>query len=524
MIGAYRRRDGQPWSHAVNRPADQRGGPRSAITHPSCRGTCGGVRYDDAQEGGSGPQAAAGTLRRYPVDVDYRTVIVGGGISGLAAAFELRRRRPDWSLLVLERGATPGGWVRSSSHDGFRFDWGPNGFQPAPRTMELVEQLGLTGSLVPASESSRARYLYRDWGLRKVPLKPQQLLGSGLLSPAGKLRLLLEPLLAGRPSVEPGEESVFEFVRRHFGREVAALSEPMVMGITAGDAHRLSLDALFPALRRLESEHGSLLRAVAGRKRGPRGPALYSLEPEGMGTLTTTLASRLGSSVHLGEPVSGLVRREQGGFELRLEGGESVGAERVVLAVPAYEAARLLAPVSPAAAAQLAAITYADVSVLALGYHRVDVPRILEGFGFLVPRGEGVRSLGVLWTSSLFPNRAPERKVLLRVIAGGPLDPRFNGLDDRDALAAVRRDLRVTMGITAEPVLARRLAFPRAIPQYELGHRSRVVAAMKATHDLAAAPGRLVLAGNAYHGVAVNDCIRDADRVVDELLAEADGA
>lgn len=452
--------------------------------------------------------------------MDYRTVIVGGGISGLAAAFELQRRRPDWSLLVLEREATPGGWVRSSSHDGFNFDWGPNGFQPAPRTLELVEQLGLTESLVPASESSRSRYLYRDWGLRKVPLKPWQLLGSGLLSPAGKLRLLLEPLLAGRSSrIAAGEESVYGFVRRHFGSEAAALSEPMVLGITAGDARRLSVDALFPALRRSESEHGSLLRALAaGRKRRPPGPALYSFEPAGMGTLTAALANRLGSSLRSGEAVAEIARRKQGGFELHLEGGGIVGAEQVVLAVPAYEAARLLSPLSPAAAAPLAAIPYADVSVLALGYHRIDVPRVLDGFGFLVPRGEGVRSLGVLWTSSLFEGRAPERSVLLRVIAGGSLDPGFNLLDDDEAVSAVRRDLRLTMGITAEPVLVRRLAFPRAIPQYEIGHPARVAAAMATTLEVGGAPGRLILAGNAYHGVAVNDCVRDADRVVDELL------
>jgi oxygen-dependent protoporphyrinogen oxidase len=450
----------------------------------------------------------------------YRVAVIGGGIAGLAAAFALTRRRPDWPIVVLEKESEAGGLVRSSSEEAFTFDWGPNGFQPAPRTLELVDALGLRERLVPASPLARNRYLYRDGGLRRVPLKPQELLASELLSPAGKVRAALEPLFARRSAPErPEEESVHDFIARHFGREAAsALAGPLVTGVSAGDARRLSLDALFPAFRRLESEHGSLIRAMlASRGRRPGGPALYSFTGGGMGVLTGALAERLSGSLRSGTGVEALRRSESGGYELLLAGGERLRAERVLLATPAWEAAGLLEPLAPGAAASLAAIPYADVSVLSFGFHRIDVPHALDGFGFLVPRGEGVRSLGVLWTSSLFRDRAPEGAVLLRVIAGGALDAGFAALDEEDAVATVRRDLRVTMGITARPRSVRRLSFAGAMPQYELGHGARVARAMAEVREL----GGLALAGSAYFGIAVNDCVRDAERVASEIVSDA---
>jgi oxygen-dependent protoporphyrinogen oxidase len=465
------------------------------------------------------PAVPGSVSSEYPGRVDYRVAVIGGGVSGLAAAFELRRRRPDLPLLVVEEQPVAGGKLRSSSRDGFTFDWGPNGFQPAPRTLGLVDQLGLRERLQPASERARRRYLFRDGGLRPVPLRPREFLRSELLSPAGKARVALEPLLYRKPLPSPGEESVFRFVARHFGGEAArALAGPLVVGVTAGDAERLSLDALFPALRRLEAEHGSVLRGMAA-KRGSRSaaPALYSFTGGGMGVLAVTLGEKLADAIRMGSGVEAL-GRVSGGFELRLTGGETLSAERVVLATPAFEAARLLGPLSPEAAAALAGIRYADVSVLAFGFHRIDVPHLLDGFGFLVPRGQGVRSLGVLWTSSLFESRAPGEAVLLRVIAGGELDPEFSLLDDDQAIAAVRRDLRLTMGINAEPLFLERISLARALPQYELGHRERVGRAMEEARRAG-----VVLAGNAYAGIAVNDCVRDADRVVDELLGQAAG-
>lgn len=235
-----------------------------------------------------------------------------------------------------------------------------------------------------------------------------------------------------------------------------------------------------------------------------------------MQRLVEALWSALPSPVRLGASVQALQPSEAGGgYLLAIEDAAPERVDTVILATPAPTSAALLRPLVPAAAEALAAIPYAGVRVFGLGFDRVDVPRTLDGFGFLVPRGEGVRSLGVLWTSALYPQRAPDGKTLLRVLAGGRLDPGMLALSDDEALHAVRRDLRLTMGIAAEPEFVEAVRWERAIPQYTLGHEARVRAAEQA---LAALPGTH-LAGNAYRGVGVNDCVRDARRVVAAVTA-----
>ncbi|MEX2536400.1 MAG: protoporphyrinogen oxidase [Trueperaceae bacterium] len=454
----------------------------------------------------------------------HNVIVIGGGISGLTAAFELRKRRPGWSILVLEKEDVAGGKVRSGSIDGFTVDWGPNGFQAAPHTLELVEELGLEAKLSPASDHARYRYLYRDGSLRRVPVKPREFLATELLSPAGKLRAALEPLL-GRRYANGTDESVHDFVARHFGGEAArTLAATMVLGITAGDSRRLSAGALFPRMRQMERDHGSLLRAMAssrgsstrGSSKGRRsaGAALYSFKPGGMGELTAALGRHLGDDLRTGTEVEMVNAGNGGGYEVTLTSGERLQTEQLVVATPAYTSARLLGPILAGATDALEQIPYAQVDVLVMAYHRVDVAHPLDGFGFLAPRGEGVRSLGAIWTSSLFEESAPAGTVFLRVLAGGVLDPGFGELEDAQAFAAVAHDLRLTLGVTAEPIFSQRISIPRAIPQYELGHRGRVERAMAAARHW---PG-LVLAGNAFHGVAVNDCVRDALRVADEMV------
>ena len=337
-----------------------------------------------------------------------------------------------------------------------------------------------------------------------------------MLSPFEKVRAALELFI--KPSGH--EETVHDFVARHFGKGFAdAFAGAAVLGVTAGDAKELSVDALFPRLRGLEREHGSLLRGLIKQqreaKKNPK-PAgrLTSFKAGGIGRLIEALRRQLGDNLKIGTTVTGLSPTHQG-YKLTLSSGETFSADTVVLATPAFVSARLLRNLSPTAASLLADIPYADVVVFGLGYDRIDVPQALDGFGFLVPRGEGVRSLGVLYSSSLFPQRAPAGKVLLRVICGGTLEPDFIGLSDEKALATVRRDLRVTMGVTAEPEFVTQAKWPKGIPQYLLGHREKVAAAEDALREY---PG-LHLTGNAYRGVGVNDCVRDAQRVVLELKA-----
>ncbi len=463
-----------------------------------------------------------------------RVAVVGAGITGLATAYRLEAARPGWEVVVLEAGDHVGGKARTTVRDGYTVDWGPNGFlTSAPETLRLAHGLGLEAELQTAADVARRRYLYLDGGLRPLPTGPATFFASEVVPPLGRLRAALELALAGRAD---GEESVHAFLQRHFGRTFSdALADAFVSGITAGDPRELSVDALFPRLRAMERAHGSLVRALlSGQRRARRrardtapgaGDAsrpsgrLTSFRHGGMQRLLDALQGALKGPVRLETRVEGLGAAADGGYRLRLAGpgaGSASGAfDDVVLTVPAPAAADLLRAHRPVAADALAAIPYAGVRVFGLGFDRIDVPRILDGFGFLVPRGQGVRSLGVLWTSTLYPQRAPDGKVLLRVLAGGRLDPAMLELAEDEALAAVRRDLRVSMGVVADPEFVETARWPQAIPQYTLGHAARLAVLDEALADL---PG-VHLAGNAYRGVGVNDCVRDAERVVSALTA-----
>ncbi|MDZ7708390.1 MAG: protoporphyrinogen oxidase [Trueperaceae bacterium] len=465
-----------------------------------------------------------------------RVVIVGGGISGLATAFRVREALPGASLTVLEKQPDAGGIARSDAVDGYVVDRGPNGFLTnVPESVELARALGLEDDLAPATDAARHRMLYQRGELRSLPTGPAAFLTTGLLSPVAKARVALEPFVRRAPP--DVDETVHRFAQRRLGRAFAdAFIAPMVLGITAGDARLTSVGALFPRLKRLEDEHGGLFRGMLARQRearaqpdsagGPAGPGgrLTTFRGGGIERLIDALRDDLGSIVRTGHEVTRIVADAGGDgdsdgarYRVELDVGDVVAADVLIVATPAFVAAKLLADVLPEAKDDLEAIPYAGVRVLGLGYAREHVPRPLDGFGFLVPRGQGVRILGCLWTSTLFPWQAPEGKALLRVIAGGVPDPEFVQLNDDEALAVVQRDLETTMGITAEPEMVHHVRWEKAIPQYWQGHRERVARIMAAA---GARPG-LLLTGNAYYGIGVNDCARDANRVAEAVSASA---
>ena len=441
-------------------------------------------------------------------------VIIGGGLAGLSTAFFLQQARLEFKITVLERDAEAGGKVRATQREGYTVDWAANGFLPnVPDTLELARELGL--GLHEAAEVAKYRFLYKNGALQKLPASPPAFLASNLLLPSEKLRAAAEPVL-GRASDQ--EESVYDFVARHFGRGVAEVfAGPFVLGITAGDAKKLSLDALFPRFRALERQHGSLVRGLMAQQRNarknpdPDQPKRLTSFPGGSGALVSALQERFMGRLETAVTVKQL-RPTGGAFEITVS-GERLEADAVVLATPSFVSAELVQPFAPDGASALNEIPYADVQVFGLGYNRIDVPNALDGFGFLVPRGEGVRVLGVLYSSSIFPGQAPDGRVLLRAIAGGTLDPEFADLSPDEALSAVRRDLRVMMGIVAEPELVEHVPWPRGIPQYELGHLGKV---SRAKDALAEYP--VFLTGNAYHGVGVNDTVRDAQQTAQKLL------
>lgn len=459
----------------------------------------------------------------------FEFAIVGGGIAGLSTAYEILQVRPEASLVVIEAAARLGGNIRTTHDEGFTVEWGVNGFlDNVPETLDLVGRLGLDGNLLRAAESAGRRFIFREGRLREVPLHPGRFLASDLLSLKGRLRVLGEPFARARPE---GDETVFDFAARRIGREAAAiLVDAMVSGVYAGDSRALSLASTFPRMREMEETHGSLVRAMIHMRRearsgsrnardsrarsggGPVGPGgvLTSFD-RGMETLIRRLSDivgadriRLATEVKEVSPVP-----SPGGYSLRVAANGSYGmieAGRVIVAAPARAAARFLSPLDEGLSEGLAGIAYAPLAVVALAYRGADLAQVPQGFGFLAPHGQGLRILGCLWDSSIFPPRAPEGSVLVRGMIGGACDADAERLSDPDLEETMRHDLRIAMGIDAKPRKTWIFRHPLGIPQYTLGHGERMD---RITACLVRHPG-LELVGNSYHGVAVNSCVKEA--------------
>jgi oxygen-dependent protoporphyrinogen oxidase len=449
-----------------------------------------------------------------------RVVIIGAGISGLALAYRLTQRDPTFQVTVLEKNDRPGGTVQTLRRDGFLVEAGPNGFlDTQPTTLALCRELDLGDRLIPASESSsRNRFLFLGGQLKSLPSSFGSFLKSDLLSWRGKWTLLLERFRA--PRRDGGDESVSSFARRRGGPEVETLADALVTGIHAGDPDRLSAAAAFPRLAAFEREHGGIFKGMAAAAKRRRAEAkargevyqrpgrMWSFR-EGLGLLIHTLSERLPSPPLLGVEVSSLHKNANGTWLVRAEGRDAWTADTVVLACPAYRQAALLDALDRPLAEEIAGIAYNAVAVIGLGYRQLDVPGSLDGFGYIAPQRDRRDVLGVQWCSSIFPGRAPAGAVFLRAIAGGWNRPDIVGWDDDRLVQAVRAELRLALGIEAAPIFHEIIRWPRAIPQYHLGHLDRL---LRIEARLSALPG-LFLTGNAYHGVALNDCTNQATQL-----------
>ncbi len=454
----------------------------------------------------------------------HQVIIVGAGISGLALAFRLHRALPSLDLLILEQRSRPGGTVWTERRDGFQVEIGPNGFLDSkPSTVALCRDLGLGERLVPASEAAgRNRYLFLDGKLKALPAGIGALVRTDLLSWRGKLGLLAERFRPRRR--ERGDESIDHFARRRAGNEVAnVLADALVTGIYAGDPTLLSLPATFPHLAALEAEYGSLIKGFGRQAKERRRAAAARGEPyqrpgrmwsfrEGLRLLIETLRERLPRPPVLGVGIRRLERTEvtesgRPGWVVAAEGRERWTAEAVVLACPAYQQAVIVADLDCELADAIGAIAYNQVVVVALGYRREDVPGDLDGFGYIAPQRTRRDVLGVQWCSSIFPERAPPGQVLLRAMCGGWHRPEVVGWDEDRLLTAVRDDLCQALGIVRPPIFHTIARWDRAIPQYHLGHLERVAH----IEERAGRHPGLFLTGNAYHGVALNDCTEQAE-------------
>jgi len=480
-----------------------------------------------------------------------RIVVIGGGVAGLTTALHIRDGAGEIAggveVLLLEGGDRVGGNIRTDRDDGWIIECGPNGYlDNVPTTPALVKRLKLERRVQPADERAAKRFLYRHGRLNLLATNPIAFLASPVLSLRGRLRILFEPLSGFS---KPGrDETVYEFGKRHIGHEAATvLIDAMVSGVYAGNIHELSLASTFPKMAEMEAKHGSLVKAMMARGRerraakkraavmrgrgedveeltqpgGPAGPGgtLTSFD-DGLDVLVSALARELGDSVRLRCTVKRIKRDSSTGgpsakpWNVVVEGGASLQCDAVMLAVPAAPAVPLVQPLDATLADTLCAIRSAGLAVVALGYEAEAIGGAPDGFGFLVPRGTGPRILGCLWDSSLFPGRAPNGKVLLRVMIGGAHDPQAVTLDDDTLLGIVRRDLRTTMGIDAEPVLARIYRHPNGIAQYTVGHQQRLDTIHQRLERL---PG-LWVTGSSYYGVSMNACITRAGEQAEEIL------
>jgi oxygen-dependent protoporphyrinogen oxidase len=451
-----------------------------------------------------------------------RILIIGGGISGLALAYRLEQRLPAAEVLVLEQQARVGGTIDTIERDGFRVEAGPNGFlDTKPATIDLCRELGLGQRLTAASEAAgRNRFLLLDGRLCRLPSGLLSFLTSDVLSWRGKYRLLTERFRPSRR--ESGDESIDAFARRRVGDEIAeTLVDAFVTGIHAGDPTLLSVQAAFPRLAAFEREQGSVTRGFAHARRqrraeaGTRTGRMWSFR-EGLGLLIATLRERLRTPLLTGVSVRTVERDAQAGiWRVRAEGRDAWTADAVALTCPAYQQAALLDGFDAQLAQAIGSIPYNRVVVVGLGYRTADVPVSTEGFGYLSLQRSRRDVLGVQWCSSIFPGRAPPGQVLLRAMCGGWHRPEVVDWDDERLLQAVRLELAQTMGIQASPVFHHIVRWHRAIPQYHLGHLDRVAAI--ATR--AASHAGLFLGGNAYHGVAMNDCVEQAGMLAERMAA-----
>jgi oxygen-dependent protoporphyrinogen oxidase len=457
-----------------------------------------------------------------------RVVIVGAGISGLALAHRLQALLPAAEILTLEEQARPGGVIDSVRRDGFLIESGPNGFLDSnPVTVDLARALGLGEQLLPASEpAGKNRFLFLDGRLRLLPSSLVSFLRSDLLSWTGKLDLLAERFRPRRR--DPAEESIDSFARRRAGREVArTLADAFVTGILAGDPRLLGLEACFPRLAAFEREHGSVQAGLAAARRQRRAnarPADTAAIPArarmwsfsaGLRTLVDALAASLRQAPLTGAGVR-RIRREAGAWLVEAGGASAWHGDAVVLACPAYRQAEVLGDLDADLAERVGGIAYNRVAVVVLGYRREDVPHRLDGFGYLTPQRQGRDVLGVQWCSSIFPgHRAPAGLVQLRALCGGWQRGEMLDWSDDRLLAAVRSELACSLGVRAAPVMHHIVSWQRAIPQYLVGHLERLA---WIEQRLLRHPG-LFLAGSAYRGVAINDCVEQAGVVAERVAA-----
>jgi protoporphyrinogen/coproporphyrinogen III oxidase len=433
-----------------------------------------------------------------------KVLIVGGGISGLSAAYYLNKAgvRPT----LVEKAAHLGGVIRTSVQQGCVLEAGPDSFMAAkPWAMDLIREVGLADQVIGSNDHLRVTYILKhgklvplpDGLMMMVPTKILPLVGTRLLSWGTKIRMGLE-LLRRPPKAPLADRSVYDFLLDHYGQEsIDYLAEPLLAGVYGGDPREMSVNSVLARFVEIETKYGSLTRGVLAAPR-PKG--------SGSGSLFRTLKNGLGQLVDALQPSADVrqgavesLERNGPGFRVRV-GGDWIEADRVVLATPAGDAARLLQPWNGNLADLLQAVPYTSSVTMSLGYRKDTFDHPLNGFGFLVPKRERKLMAACTWVGNKFSYRVPDDMVLLRCFMGGDA----LGETDDSLVEAARRELRSIMGIQAVPVFHSIARWPNSMAQYTVGHEKRLQQIESIVKDI---PG-LHLVGNGYRGIGLPDCIK----------------
>jgi oxygen-dependent protoporphyrinogen oxidase len=461
-----------------------------------------------------------------------RVVVIGGGISGLAAAHRLRELDPSVDVVLIEASARLGGTLRTDHREGFLLERGPDSFiSEKPEAVALAKRLGIESRLIETNPDHRRSFIVRNGRLRPVPegfqlLAPARIwpfITSDIFSLAGKARMAADLVLPRKSANGVSDESLSSFVRRRLGREaLERMAQPMVGGIYTADPETLSLRATLPRFLDLERDHRSLILGMLRKARSQTGTsgARYSLFlsfDEGMEVLVKALTETISNcEIRLNTTVAAIERHSGWIINTSFENqpGETLEADAICLAVPAYTAAELLSSFNQPLGTQLKRIKYASTATINFAYHRDAINHPLDGFGFVVPFVEKRSLIACTFSSVKFPGRAPNDHVLLRAFVGGALQPDLFALDEPEMLQRVERDLRELLQIRSEPLFTEVSKWQNSMPQYEVGHLDRVAAIENSVREL---PG-LALAGNAYRGAGIPDCIRSGETAAERLL------
>ncbi|HEV2396754.1 MAG TPA: protoporphyrinogen oxidase [Candidatus Sulfotelmatobacter sp.] len=458
-----------------------------------------------------------------------RIGIIGGGISGLSAAFaleEFRRSGVELEYVLYEASSRLGGVLRTEKIDGCLVEAGPDSFvTEKPWAADLCRTLGLSEELIGSNDADRKTYILTRGRLVEMPdglmfMVPTKILPTGfspLFSWKTKLRMTQE--LFHPPRAVDRDESVADFVERHYGREmVDRLADPLLSGVYGGESASLSVRAVLPRFAEMERTHGSLGRAMLAARKKMRGskksaPPLFTSLKDGMQHMAEAVVARLTpSSLMTNTPVQAL-QREAGGWVVSA-GMQSDQFDAVVVALPGAAAAKVLQLVNAELAAELGSVQYSSSITVGLGYD-YEVRRSLPpGFGFLVPRSEGKRLLAATFVHNKFPHRAPEDRALLRCFFAGNNAENVWALSDDQIIGIVRNELQQIVGLRAAPLFARVYKWKSAMAQYGVGHLDRLDRIERLRQQL---PG-LALAGNAYRGIGVPDCVRSGREAAKNAL------